>query len=163
MANKRPKPEEIVTKFRPVAALCGHPTIASATAMCVILRAAETEGKWQDRSVRRAEKPRCGAGIFQSRSPIRPDTCTSLTAKAARGGKRLIDCQNQAILPKSRGLLGEYRVKPSYAAFSTICKRLEPSATALLVTYNAISIDLAILAFGRWRLRSSKGNFNGKG
>jgi len=86
------------------------PPIASATAMRMTAILAQTERKQQDRSVRCAEKHRRRAGMMRTPGLIRPNPSVCPTADAARDEKRLLNWQNQAILPLDSMPLGECRV-----------------------------------------------------
>ena len=59
--------------------------------MSVTAIRAETEGKRQDRSLRRAEKRRRRAGMLPAPGPIRPTPDVCATPDAARDEKRLIN------------------------------------------------------------------------
>jgi hypothetical protein len=69
----------------------------------------QTERKRQDRSVRRAEKLRCRAGMTRVRGLIRPTPGVWATADTARSERRLINWQDQAILLADGSPLGECR------------------------------------------------------
>jgi hypothetical protein len=70
----------------------------------------QTERKRQDRSVRRAEKLRCRAGMTRVRGLIRPTPGVWATADTARSERRLINWQDQAILLADGSPLGECRI-----------------------------------------------------
>jgi hypothetical protein len=86
-----------------------HPTIASATVMCVTAIWAGIEGKRQDRAARCAEKRRRRAGMLRVYGPICPTSGVCATTDPARGGKRLISWRIQAILTSEGTPLGECR------------------------------------------------------
>ena len=68
------------------------------------------ERKWQDRSVRRAEKRRHCAGVMRVGGPIRPHPGVLAHSSAAQGAKHLIRWQTQANLLPDRRPLGECRI-----------------------------------------------------
>jgi hypothetical protein len=70
----------------------------------------QTEPKRLDRSVRHAEKRAHWARMLRVRGLIRPALGAYATAHAARGEKRLLNWQNQALLPSSGKPLGEFRL-----------------------------------------------------
>jgi len=79
---------------------CRHPPIASATAMRVTAIRTQLQRKRQDRSVRRAEKLRCRAGLLRL-----PD----LTRNSERSGDRRRRLGRKE--PDKRAKLGELAVK----------------------------------------------------
>ena len=87
-----------------------HPPIASATAMRVTTSPIQTERKRQDRSVRRAEKHRCRAGMMRVHRMIRRAPSVCATADAARGEKHLIGWPRQATMRSDGTPLGECRL-----------------------------------------------------
>ena len=84
-----------------------HPSIASATAMCMTVIHTQPERKRQDRSVRCAEKHRRRARTRRLRGLIRPVPAACATADIGWGENCLSSGQNQVILVLDGTLLGD--------------------------------------------------------
>ena len=84
--------------------------------MCMTLKLPESERKWQDRFVRRAEKRVCSK-LIQRRGPIHPHSSVPATSDDAWRTKRLISRKNPATLTSSGRPLGECRFKVNYRQF----------------------------------------------
>jgi hypothetical protein len=67
--------------------------------MCVTLNPPESERKWQDRFVRRAEKRGCLTMMMHLRRPNRPLSAGQAEVDTAQGAKRLLGRRNQTNVP----------------------------------------------------------------
>lgn len=88
-----------------------HPPPSSANAMRMTATNAQTERKWQDRSVRCAEKRRRRARTRWLRGPIHPVPAARPTAEAVPGGTCLSCGQNQTTFASNATLLRECRIR----------------------------------------------------
>jgi hypothetical protein len=86
-----------------------HPPIASPTTMRMTAIQAQAERKWQDKSVRCAEKHRRRARPRWLRLLIHPVPAPRPAAEAAQGGKCLSSASIQAIFTSAATPLGECR------------------------------------------------------
>jgi hypothetical protein len=89
----------------------GHPNCdpppSSAAVMCVTAILTETERKWPNRSVHRADEWRSWAEMMRVCGPICPHPGVPATADATQSAKHLINRKNQAIFRLVAGYLGD--------------------------------------------------------